>query len=135
MPRRFLHGIGGVIVSHVDITPRKLAEKRLREAERLRAETEKLAVAGRLAAQVAHEINNPLAGINNSFRLIKHAVPEDHPDRDMVERIEREIDRIAKIVRQMYHISSPRVEKLIDISVSETVRRCARVARPALPRA
>ena len=61
---------------------------------------------------MAHEINNPLAGIKNSFRLIKDAVPADHPDRDMVGRIEREIDRIARIVRQMYQIYSPRVEEL-----------------------
>ena len=87
---------GGVIVSHVDITERKLAEEALRRSDRSQAEAEKLAATGRMAAQVAHEINNPLAGIKNSFRLIRDAVPKDHPDRDMVERIEREIDRIAK---------------------------------------
>ena len=113
-----------------DITERKLAEERLREAERLRAEAEKLAIAGRLAAQVAHEINNPLAGIKNSFRLIKNAVPSDHPDRDMVGRIEREIDRIARIVRQMYQIYSPRAEQRIDIPVSETVRDVVEMLEP-----
>jgi PAS domain S-box-containing protein len=105
-----------------DITERKLAEESLRRSEKLRAEAEKLAATGRMAAQVAHEINNPLAGIKNSFRLIRDAVPKDHPDRDMVGRIEREIDRIAHIVRQMYHVYSPRVKKPIDIPVGETVR-------------
>ncbi len=125
-------GMGGVIVAHVDITERKLAEERLREAERLRAEAEKLAVTGRMAAEVAHEINNPLAGIKNSFRLIKDAVPADHPDRDMVGRIEREIDRIANIVRQMYQIYSPRTEKLIDIPVGEIVRNVLELLEPLL---
>ena len=83
-----------------------------------------------MAAQVAHEINNPLAGIKNSFRLIKNAVPADHPDRDMVGRIEREIDRIARIVRQMYQIYSPRVEERIDISVGETVRDVVALLEP-----
>ncbi len=113
-----------------DITGRKLAEERMREAERLSADAERLAIAGRMAAQVAHEINNPLAGIKNSFRLIKNAVPADHPDRDMVGRIEREIDRIARIVRQMYQIYSPRVEERIDISVRETVRDVVEMLEP-----
>jgi len=98
------------------------AEEALRESQRRQAEAEKLAATGRMAAQVAHEINNPLAGIKNSFRLIKDAVPKDHPDIDMVERIEREIDRIAHIVRQMYEIHSPRGQQPRSVSVCKTIR-------------
>jgi PAS domain S-box-containing protein len=104
-----------------DITERKRAEEALRRSEKIRMEAEKLAATGRMAAQVAHEINNPLAGIKNSFRLIRDAVPKDHPDHDMVVRIEREIDRIAHIVRQMYELYSPRAQTPRTIPVGETI--------------
>jgi PAS domain S-box-containing protein len=97
------------------------AEESLRRSELIRVEAEKLAAGGRMAARIAHEINNPLAGIKNSFRLIRDAVPKEHPDRDMVERIEREIDRIAQIVRQMYQLHSPQAQKPRDIFVAETI--------------
>ena len=106
----------------IDITDRRRTEELLRESTRRQAEAERLAATGRMAALVAHEINNPLAGIKNSFRLIRDAVPLDHPDRDMVARIEREIDRIALVIRQMYQIYSPRSEDLTDIPVGETIR-------------
>jgi signal transduction histidine kinase len=105
----------------IDITERKRIEDALRRSERIQAEAEKLAATGRMAAQVAHEINNPLAGIKNSFCLVKDAVPEDHPDHDMVARIDREIDRIAHVVRQMYKLHSPRAQTPSDIPVEETV--------------
>ena len=105
-----------------DITDRMRAEESLRRSEKIKAEAEKLAAAGRLAAQVAHEINNPLAGIKNSFRLIRDAVPENHPDIDMVGRIEREIDRIAGIVRRMYELYSPQTQQSRNIAVGEAVR-------------
>ena len=105
-----------------DITQRKRAEEKLRESEKLQAKAERMAATGRMAAEVAHEINNPLAGIKNGFRLIKDAVPESHPDYDMVGRIEREIDRIAHIVRQMYKLHSPRAQTPIEVPVAETTR-------------
>jgi len=99
----------------IDVTERKRAEK-------IQAEAEKLAATGRMAAQVAHEINNPLAGIKNSFRLIRDAVPENHPDWDMVERIEKEIDRIAHVVRQMYRLHSPKAQTLTNCLVGEAIQ-------------
>lgn len=98
-----------------DITRRKRAEQALQEAVNL-------AAVGRMAAQVAHEITNPLAGIKNSFSLVKAAVPKDHPDYDMVGRIEREIDRMGRVVRQIYTLYSPQAETPTDISCEETVR-------------
>ena len=108
----------------------KRAEETLRESQRQQAEAENLAATGRMAALVAHEINNPLAGIKNSFRLIRDAVPKDHPNRDIVQRIEREIDRIARIVRQMYQIYSPRVEQLDDIPVGPIVLNVLELLEP-----
>ncbi len=105
-----------------NITGRKRAEEALRESQRRQAEVEKLAATGRMAAQVAHEINNPLAGIKNSFRLIRDAVPKDHPDIDMVGRIEREIDRIAHVVRRMYELYSPQTQQPRDIDLCMTIR-------------
>lgn len=83
-----------------DITERKRMEKTLHESEKLLA-------AGRLAARIAHEINNPLAAIKNSFLLIKDAVPTDHPYYHYVSRIDKEISRVSHIVRQMFDLYRP----------------------------
>ena len=78
-----------------DVTERKRAEAVLREMNTL-------TTMGRLAAHVAHEINNPLAGIQNSFLLIKDAIPDTHPHYSYVGAIEREMGRIARVTRQLY---------------------------------
>lgn len=78
-----------------DVSERKRAEAVLREMNTL-------TTMGRLAAHVAHEINNPLAGIQNSFLLIKDAIPTTHPHYAYVGAIEREMARIARVTRQLY---------------------------------
>jgi len=81
--------------------------RRIRELERQRMENEKLAITGRMAARVVHEINNPLGGIQYSFLLIKDCVPKDHKHYGYVGMIEKEIKRIASIVKQMLNMSRP----------------------------
>lgn len=93
----------------------------IQELERQRSESEKLVAAGQMAARIAHEINNPLAGIKNSFRLIRDAIPKDHPHYGYVERIEKEINRIAHIVRQMFDLYRSRETEPEQISVLETI--------------
>jgi PAS domain S-box-containing protein len=106
-PRRML-GISA------DVTVRKRAEDELREVH-------SLTTMGRLAARVAHEINNPLAGIQNAFTLIKDAVPETHPHRRYVGAIEREIGRIAGVTRQLYETYRPEAAGSPNASVSSVV--------------
>jgi len=85
----------------------KQRTKRIQELERQLAGIDKLAATGRMVARIAHEINNPLAGIKNSFLLIKNAIPKDYPYYDYVPRIEKEIDRIIRIMRQMIDLYRP----------------------------
>jgi signal transduction histidine kinase len=102
----------------------QLVEERtskIRELERQRAESEKLAVTGRMAARVAHEINNPLAGIKGAFRLIRDAVPPTHPHYAYVGRIDREIERIANIVQLMFRLYRPGRTQWRMVAVDECI--------------
>jgi two-component system sporulation sensor kinase C len=103
-----------LLVDGRDVTVRKRAEDVLREVE-------SLTTMGRMAARVAHEINNPLAGIQNAFLLIKDAVPAEHPHRAYVGAVEREISRIASVTRQLYETYRPEQNGTHGTSVTSLV--------------
>ncbi len=103
-------GFEGYIGSCIDITEQETSIARLAALERQNFELEKMAATGRVAAHIAHEINTPLAGIRNAFELIKDAVTEDHPYYHYKHRIEKELDRISGIVRQMFELYQPTKE-------------------------
>ena len=86
-----------------NITARKQAEEALRR-------TEKLAATGRLAATVAHEINNPLASVTNLLYLVEKDPTLNERSRQKVQLAEQEIDRVAYFAKQtlgLYRESSP----------------------------
>lgn len=120
-----------VVATCYDISREKEAEGAIRRAGELRVEAEKWMAAGRLAARAAHEINNPLAGIANSFQLVKAAVPEVHPHRRFAEIIEREIDRIGRIVRQMLDLSRPSRDENQQSAVAEAISDVVTMLAPA----
>jgi signal transduction histidine kinase len=77
----------------------KMVEK-VKEAQERVVITERLAASGRLAADVAHEINNPLAIMKNYIYVIsRKKMKEDDPNQQYLRIIDGEIDRIARIIR------------------------------------
>lgn len=76
-----------------DISARK-------QMERLLVQSEKLAAAGRMAATVAHEINNPLEAVLNLIFLARATCAHESETYGYLETAEKELERVSHIARQ-----------------------------------
>jgi PAS domain S-box-containing protein len=83
----------GVVMVFRDVTLEKQSQSVMRKAE-------KLAAAGRLAATMAHEINNPLEAVGNLIYIVRHTA--NLPDEVMgyLAMAEQELERVSHITRQ-----------------------------------
>jgi signal transduction histidine kinase len=75
--------------------------RELREAQDLLLRSRSLAAIGQLGAGVAHEINNPLAGVLGITQLLLVDLPPHHPARPLVQDVEAQALRIRKIVQNL----------------------------------
>lgn len=83
------------------------ATAQLRAAQQQLVQSEKLAALGEMSAKIAHEVNNPLGIIKNYMLLLERSVQSQEPAAEQVRIVSEELDRIAKIVRQLLKFHRP----------------------------
>jgi two-component system, NtrC family, sensor kinase len=100
-PLRDMSGaIAGTIVVVEDISARVQLEEQLQISE-------KMASIGLLAAGVAHEVNTPLTGISSFVQMLMQGTDPEDPKTQVLEKIERQTFRAAKIVNGLLNLARP----------------------------
>jgi two-component system, sporulation sensor kinase C len=125
----------GLRMSMRDISDRKQMEEALRahsceleelaneralkivQLEQRRLHNQKLASLGEVSASIAHEINNPLAGIKNAVWLVRQDPQTTEPSKELLKCVDDELNRIAKLLQQINQLCRPATSspKAIDM--------------------
>jgi two-component system sensor histidine kinase PilS (NtrC family) len=90
----------GLVAIFQDLTERKRAEEQLRRADRL-------AALGQLAANIAHEVRNPLAAVSGAVEVLREDLNLDGPNRELLEIILGETHRLKLITGQFLDFAKP----------------------------
>jgi len=104
----------------------RLVEEKLR-LERELAARERLATLGQMAAQVAHEVKNPLSSIKSIAQVMREEDALKDYDRDL-ELIINEIDRLNRTVSQLLAFSRPSFADSQPVSLADVVSGCVDMA-------
>ena len=92
-------------------------------------QVEHLATMGELAAGVAHEIRNPLAGIAGAIEIITRDFPSDHPDREVLDDLRCEVRRIEKVLTDLLAYARPKPPQFGPAGLTEPMTRALQIAR------
>lgn len=98
-----------------DVTETKHLYKRLMQSERLSA-------MGKMASQLAHEVNNPISGIMNCLELVGEALPADHPKKKYLDLAYDECKRTSVLLIKMLKFFKPDDEKRSETDINRIIR-------------
>jgi len=103
-----------------DLRPRIKMERQLEETHLQLVNSEKMASLGKLAAGIAHEINNPMGGILIYSNLLMEALEEDSRKQDL-EKIVQEATRCKEIVKSLLEFSRQTEPKMEPTDINKAI--------------
>ena len=89
----------------------------LRQMEQAVERSERLAGIGRLAANIAHEIRNPLASISGSVEVLRRLPGADPETRNLVDIAVREVDRVNALITSLLDYARPRARRAVTCRI------------------
>ncbi len=111
------------------------ANRDLRDSQEHLRRAERLTALGEIAAGLAHEIRNPLAGVKGAVEIIASRVAAGSPEAEFAAIASRELARLESLVGEFLAYARPRPPELRQISVSDVLEHVATLLRPEADRA
>ncbi len=90
---------------------------------------EHLATLGELAAGLAHEVRNPLAGISGAVDIIGRELPSTSPNRAIVGELQQEVRRIQSLLTELLDYARPKPFDIHPADLNATIDHCVQLAR------
>lgn len=121
--------LGVMLEAYKDSYSRRV---RAREREAMEAKltrAEHLAEIGQLAASLAHEIKNPLAGISGAIQIIREDLGREHPHSGILGEVMGQIQRLDAVVKDLLVYARPTDPRFETCDIDATVRRVLTVLR------
>lgn len=120
-----------VAIRH-DITQLKEAEEKIQQQTAELQRAAQLSFIGELAAGLAHEVKNPLAGIQGAVDILIRRRDANDPEREVLTGIREQVERIDGTVRALLDRARPRLLQRETTSLTELTQRAVNVARAQL---
>lgn len=98
------------------------------------ARSERLAAVGELAASIAHEVRNPLAGIQGALEVLRKGMAADPSRREVMDEVMAQVVRLETLVRDLLTFAQPRPLSRQTVNLNDLVDRVVRFLQESLDR-
>lgn len=107
------------------------------EREEIRARTQQLeqrALLGEVTAIFAHEVRNPINNISTGLQLIEMNLASDDPNRDLVERLQNDCNRLTHLMESVLAFAKPMEYKLLPTNLGDLLKKLIERWHPRMSR-
>jgi signal transduction histidine kinase len=122
---KYKSGEEEIVGALMDVTEGKRAQEALQEAQAELAHITRITTLGELTASIAHEVNQPLAGIvtngEASLRWLDRKVPDIGEARRGIERLLKDAERASNVIRRIRALSRKATPEMAPIDINEVI--------------